>query len=231
MHPYSSKTCPNPKCRRYPLEFGDGTVRCSNELCPLASRWISVQVWNADWNRGDQVTTHELLEAAAELLQRVHCDATLPEQDRLKHAVNVALAQSGRDVPPQEDPKSDQDAAQRYAERLASSLFTNGAGKHADRLVLTVDGTTELKGEDLGGLCERAVVDRVRETILAVRRHALAEHFRVRRRLDDSRRWGTQIEFSELELRSFHGADIEKFVQLKLAGLARSLRSAMEAKV
>lgn len=48
------------------------------------------------------------------------------------------------------------------AERIARSLFTNGQGQRAQRLVLTVDGPPL---RDLGGWCERAVVDRIAEAL------------------------------------------------------------------
>lgn len=40
------------------------------------------------------------------------------------------------------------------AERIVKELFINGQGSKADRLVLTTSD-----GRDLGGWCERAVVD------------------------------------------------------------------------
>jgi hypothetical protein len=42
------------------------------------------------------------------------------------------------------------------AEQIADDLFTNGEGKPADRLVLTVNGR-----RDLGGWSRGAVIDRV----------------------------------------------------------------------
>lgn len=43
-------------------------------------------------------------------------------------------------------------------EQFVDSLFVNGAGERADRLVLTVDGPPS---RDLGGWCRSAIVDRL----------------------------------------------------------------------
>ena len=40
--------------------------------------------------------------------------------------------------------------------RIAAALFTNGAGDHAERLVLTIDSSGSKAGRDLGGWCEEA---------------------------------------------------------------------------
>lgn len=61
------------------------------------------------------------------------------------------------------------------AEQIAARLFTNGAGEHAERLVLKVDEVrgqygAKTGGRSLGGWAERAVADQV-ETLL---RDALA---------------------------------------------------------
>jgi hypothetical protein len=50
------------------------------------------------------------------------------------------------------------------AKRIAHDLFTNGQGHHADRLVLTVDGPPT---QNLGGLAERVVSDRIADGLIA----------------------------------------------------------------
>jgi len=50
------------------------------------------------------------------------------------------------------------------AQWIAESLFVNGQGEQADRLVLT-----SADGKDLGGWCRRAVVDQIMKTLDEVR--------------------------------------------------------------
>ena len=47
---------------------------------------------------------------------------------------------------------------------IVDGLFTNGSGQKADRLVLTVDGSSR----DLGGLCRAAVVNRLEAALFNV---------------------------------------------------------------
>lgn len=54
------------------------------------------------------------------------------------------------------------------ARQIAMDLFTNGQGQHADRLVLVIDGPLR---QDLGGLGERAVVDRIQMALMRGRYH------------------------------------------------------------
>ncbi len=54
------------------------------------------------------------------------------------------------------------DETRRIGERIADRLFTNGQGKRAGRLVLTVDGPPKL---DLGGWCRAAVIDQIVEEL------------------------------------------------------------------
>lgn len=51
------------------------------------------------------------------------------------------------------------------AEEIAGSLFVNGAGQHAERLVLTVDGPPE---RDLGGWSLTAAVDVIEKALRGV---------------------------------------------------------------
>lgn len=46
---------------------------------------------------------------------------------------------------------------------VRDNLMTNGSGRVATRLLLVEDGPNRLDRCDLGGLCERAVVDRLCE--------------------------------------------------------------------
>jgi hypothetical protein len=61
-------------------------------------------------------------------------------------------------------PKLDRDSPparmtrRQLAEYIAASLFVNGAGQYADRLILAVDGPPS---RDLGGWCLKAVADRI----------------------------------------------------------------------
>lgn len=50
----------------------------------------------------------------------------------------------------------------KLAEEIVGTLFVNGQGEHADRLVLTVDGPTN---RDLGGWCCAAAVDAVEKVL------------------------------------------------------------------
>lgn len=47
--------------------------------------------------------------------------------------------------------------ARALAKAIADDLFVNGAGEHADRLVLWVDAT----GRNLGGLAKVVVIERL----------------------------------------------------------------------
>jgi hypothetical protein len=51
------------------------------------------------------------------------------------------------------------------ARQIARDLFTNGNGDHAGRLVMLGDNAL-IVGRDLGGLSERAVVDRIEAALL-----------------------------------------------------------------
>ena len=50
--------------------------------------------------------------------------------------------------------------ARELAEKIAASLFTNGSGEKAERLVLRKHSET-----DLGGWCEAAVRDRIEDLL------------------------------------------------------------------
>ena len=52
----------------------------------------------------------------------------------------------------------------RLAEKVARGLFTNGAGEHAERLVLDFPG-----GRNGGGWCESAVADQIAAALAAAR--------------------------------------------------------------
>lgn len=53
------------------------------------------------------------------------------------------------------------------AAEIAKRLFTNGAGDHAQRLVLTIDGNGATKGRDLDGWSESAAADQIERLLVA----------------------------------------------------------------
>lgn len=56
----------------------------------------------------------------------------------------------------------------KLAEEIAKALFTNGAGEHAERLVLEIPGAKR----NGGGWCERAVADVVEDALEGKHRQA-----------------------------------------------------------